>query len=185
VCRLGRCVELDSRGGPPELPSGTRAAAAARSEATRRPTATQLRAALRHSLQRQVSTSDSLTHSLLYSFIHSCSVSCREFLAHFAGPLLLDVLREIRAAAAARLSVVATTPPIAGGSGSGGASECDSVEGLRPNVTIFSGHDVNILGMLFALNAVMDDAHWPSYGTAVAHTQIHTHTHTYIHTYIH
>mmetsp|Transcript_20799 Transcript_20799/g.35026 ORF Transcript_20799/g.35026 Transcript_20799/m.35026 type:complete len:415 (-) Transcript_20799:940-2184(-) len=80
----------------------------------------------------------------------------REFLAHFAGPLLLDVLLEIRAAAAARLAACSSV------------SDSDSGVDMRPHVTVFSGHDVNILGMLFALNAVIDDAHWPSYGATLS-----------------
>jgi hypothetical protein len=74
-----------------------------------------------------------------------CDVMRSEFLAHFAGPLLRDVLDEIDAVVASRLAA-----PLA--------------QSHRPQVTIFSGHDVNLLGMLFALNAVMDDNHWPSYG---------------------
>lgn len=73
----------------------------------------------------------------------------REFLAHFAGPLLHDVLLEIRAAAAARLA------------------DPDPASAVIPQVTVFSGHDVNLLGMIFALNAVVDDDHWPSYGTGL------------------
>jgi len=85
-----------------------------------------------------------------------CQLCCREFLAHFAGPLLLDVLLEIRAAAAARLAACSSV------------SDSDSGVDMRPHVTVFSGHDVNILGMLFALNAVIDDAHWPSYGATLS-----------------
>lgn len=70
-------------------------------------------------------------------------------MAHFAGPLLRDVLDEIDCVASARL--VSSSRPLAQ---------------PLPQVSIFSGHDVNLLGMLFALNAVVDDGHWPSYGTA-------------------
>lgn len=71
----------------------------------------------------------------IYLYLH------REFLAHFAGPLLLDVIEETVAAV-----------------------KGEDVSGTRPKISLHSGHDVNLLGMLFALNAAVDDLHWPSYG---------------------
>ncbi|CAE7729346.1 unnamed protein product, partial [Symbiodinium microadriaticum] len=70
----------------------------------------------------------------------------REFLAHFAGPLLLDVIQQTQA-------VLSDT------SGRG--------FDVGPHLSVHSGHDVNLLGMLFALNAVLDDGHWPSYGASL------------------
>lgn len=73
----------------------------------------------------------------------------REFLAHFAGPLLRDVLLEIESEVESLMKGQKTS------------------QRSHSQITIFSGHDVNILGMMFALNALVDDEHWPSYGSSL------------------
>jgi hypothetical protein len=70
-------------------------------------------------------------------------VCLSEFLVHFAGPLFRDVISETK-----RL-VEATE--------AAGADRAMSSSTLH--ISIHGGHDVTLLGIRFALNAVVDDAY--------------------------
>ena len=84
----------------------------------------------------------------------------RQYLAHYVCPMLLDVIQDTQATLA---DLSSTRCPHT-------RSETDTDmdggghDGHGPCLCLYSGHDVNLLGLLFALNAVIDDGHWPSYG---------------------
>ena len=87
-------------------------------------------------------------------------------------PMLLRVVQQFTRAARGLLGAAASE---AGAEGEGEAAPPD--RSPRPSVSVFSGHDVNLLGLLVALNASEVQgcrSHWPDYGASLVFELVHS-----------